>query len=112
MVYNFISILLSKDKLSNLLIFHNSFFKQKERLENFANLELSKSEFFILMTMQLNVPSIVCEGCAETITKAIESLDAEAEVKVNLEAKIVTIDSKSSLESIKQAIAARGHTVE
>ena len=64
------------------------------------------------MTTQLKVPSIVCEGCAETITKAIASLDAEAQVKVNLEAKIVTIESKSSLESIKEAITAEGHTVE
>ncbi len=78
----------------------------------FVNLELSKSDLFVTMTMQLKVPSIACEGCAEIITEAIESLDAAAQVKVNLEAKIVTIDSKSSLESIKEAITEAGHTVE
>jgi copper chaperone len=64
------------------------------------------------MALQLKVSSIVCSGCAQTITKAVQSLDAEAKVEVDLEAKTVTIKGKPSEESLKQAIAATGHTVE
>ena len=36
------------------------------------------------MAMQLKVPSIVCDGCADTITKAIIELDSGAQVNVNV----------------------------
>ncbi|MBD2305234.1 heavy-metal-associated domain-containing protein [Chroococcidiopsis sp. FACHB-1243] len=64
------------------------------------------------MSLQLKVPSIVCEGCAETITKAVKSVDAEAQVDVDVSAKTVKVEGSQSEESIKQAIAATGHTVE
>jgi copper chaperone len=64
------------------------------------------------MSLQLKVPSIVCEGCAETITKAIKSVDANAQVDVDISAKTVKVDGTQSEDSIKQAIAATGHTVE
>jgi copper chaperone len=64
------------------------------------------------MSVQLKVPSIVCEGCADTITKAIVALDAEAKVEVDLSTKMVSIEGKASETAIKDAIAAVGHTVE
>lgn len=64
------------------------------------------------MSLQLKVPSIVCEGCAETITKAVKSVDAEAQVDVDVSAKTVKVEGTQSEDSIKQAIAATGHTVE
>ncbi|NEP83167.1 MAG: heavy-metal-associated domain-containing protein [Okeania sp. SIO3C4] len=64
------------------------------------------------MAIQLKVPSIVCDGCADTITKAIKTQESEADVQVDLEQKIVTVETKASEESIKQAIVAAGHTVE
>ncbi|NEO58608.1 MAG: heavy-metal-associated domain-containing protein [Okeania sp. SIO3B5] len=64
------------------------------------------------MTMQLKVPSIACGGCADTITKAIKTQESEADVQVDVEQKIVTVETKASEESIKQAIVAAGHTVE
>nr|WP_242038274.1 heavy-metal-associated domain-containing protein [Chroococcidiopsis sp. [FACHB-1243]] len=66
----------------------------------------------MVMSLQLKVPSIVCEGCAETITKAVKSVDAEAQVDVDVSAKTVKVEGSQSEESIKQAIAATGHTVE
>ncbi len=62
--------------------------------------------------MQLKVPSIACSGCADTITKAIKNLESEADVQVDVEQKIVTVEAKVSEESIKQVITASGHTVE
>ena len=64
------------------------------------------------MSLQLKVPSIVCEGCAETITKAVKSVDADAQVDVDVSAKTVKVEGSQSEASIKQAIAATGHTVE
>jgi copper chaperone len=64
------------------------------------------------MAVKLKVPSIVCEGCADTITKEIKTHEPEAEVTVDIKAKTVTVDTKASEESIKQMIAAVGHTVE
>ncbi|NJK27770.1 MAG: heavy-metal-associated domain-containing protein [Coleofasciculaceae cyanobacterium SM2_3_26] len=64
------------------------------------------------MSLELKVPSIVCEGCADTITKAIQALDADAQVQVDLATKMVKVEGKPSEEAIKQAIAEKGHTVE
>ncbi len=64
------------------------------------------------MSLQLKVPSIVCEGCAETITKALKNLDPEAKVGVELSTKTVTVDGKFSEHSMKEAITETGHTVE
>ena len=64
------------------------------------------------MSLQLKVPSIVCGGCAETITKAVKSVDADALVDVDVSAKTVKVEGIQSEESIKQAITATGHTVE
>ena len=64
------------------------------------------------MAILLNVPSIVCAGCADTITKAIQTVESEASVNVDVAAKTVTVEAKASEESIKQAIVATGHTVE
>jgi len=64
------------------------------------------------MAMQLKVPSIACSGCADTITKAIKNHESEADVQVDVEQKIVTVEAKASEESIKQVITDAGHTVE
>ncbi|MCU0517529.1 MAG: heavy-metal-associated domain-containing protein [Oscillatoria sp. Prado101] len=64
------------------------------------------------MALKLKVPSMVCEGCVETVTKAIKTVDSDAGVNVDLEKKTVSVESQVSEESIKQAIVATGHTVE
>ena len=64
------------------------------------------------MTMQLKVPSIVCTGCAETITKEIKKHYPNSSVNVDLEAKTVTVETEASQESIAQLITGVGHTVD
>ncbi len=63
------------------------------------------------MSMTLSVPSIKCDGCAETITKEIKVHDADATVKVDVENKTVEVDSGMSESSVKQAITSSGHEV-
>ena len=62
--------------------------------------------------LKLKVPSMVCEGCVETVTKAIKTHEPNAKVDIDLDSKKVSVDTKASEESIKQVIVAAGHTVE
>ncbi|MBD1938429.1 heavy-metal-associated domain-containing protein [Microcoleus sp. FACHB-68] len=64
------------------------------------------------MALKLNVPSIVCQGCADSITEAIKTIDPDASIQVDVPGKTVTLDSQAAEESFKQAITAIGHKVE
>lgn len=64
------------------------------------------------MALQLKVPNIVCDGCAETITESITTMEPDAKVEVDVKAKTVTVESAASEETIKQAITAAGYTIE
>ena len=64
------------------------------------------------MALKLNVPNIACDGCAETITESIHTVEPDAKVDVDVKAKTVTVEAQASEESIKQAIVAAGYTVE
>ena len=64
------------------------------------------------MTLQFKVPSMVCEGCVDTVTKAIKTQDSEATVKISLDDKQVNVETSLSKESVTKAITAAGHTVE
>ena len=64
------------------------------------------------MNITLKVPTIACDVCAKTITKAIQNLDNNAQVKVDVEEKIVTVDTEKTAENIKEAIIDAGHEIE
>ena len=63
------------------------------------------------MTVKLTVPSILCEGCVETVTKAIQSVDAQASIRVDLATKEVSIETIASLADLTAAIDEVGHEV-
>jgi copper chaperone len=63
------------------------------------------------MTIQIQVPSIACEVCAQTITKAIKNKYSEAQVNVDVLNKIVTVDTDASETAIKETIQGAGHTI-
>ena len=64
------------------------------------------------MTIKLKVPSMVCDGCVNTITQAIATQEPEAQVDINLDSKEVVVETAASEASIRQIIVAVGHTVE
>nr|2XMM_A Chain A, SSR2857 PROTEIN [Synechocystis sp. PCC 6803]2XMM_B Chain B, SSR2857 PROTEIN [Synechocystis sp. PCC 6803]2XMV_A Chain A, SSR2857 PROTEIN [Synechocystis sp. PCC 6803]2XMV_B Chain B, SSR2857 PROTEIN [Synechocystis sp. PCC 6803]2XMV_C Chain C, SSR2857 PROTEIN [Synechocystis sp. PCC 6803]2XMV_D Chain D, SSR2857 PROTEIN [Synechocystis sp. PCC 6803]2XMV_E Chain E, SSR2857 PROTEIN [Synechocystis sp. PCC 6803]2XMV_F Chain F, SSR2857 PROTEIN [Synechocystis sp. PCC 6803] len=64
------------------------------------------------MTIQLTVPTIACEACAEAVTKAVQNEDAQATVQVDLTSKKVTITSALGEEQLRTAIASAGYEVE
>jgi copper chaperone len=63
------------------------------------------------MTVNLTVPSIMCDGCAQTVTKAIQSVDAQAQVSIDLARKQVSIETTASLTDLTTAIGEAGHEV-
>ena len=59
--------------------------------------------------MNITVPTIACEGCIDTITKAIHQLDAAAVVKGDIPSKSLAIETQASEAEVKAAIAKVGH---
>lgn len=64
------------------------------------------------MTVQLKVPSMVCSSCVKSVMNALKRLEEDANVNIDLENKIVSIDGKSSEDAIRNAIRAIGHMVD
>ncbi|AFY38460.1 Heavy metal transport/detoxification protein [[Leptolyngbya] sp. PCC 7376] len=60
--------------------------------------------------IEIQVPSIVCEGCGSAIAKAIESKQSDAKVSVDLDNKTVTVETTASEAELKSIIVAVGHT--
>ena len=56
----------------------------------------------------LDVSGIGCGSCVSKITKAIQSLDNEATVSVDLSASKVSVESSESPEQIRKAVEALG----
>lgn len=65
-----------------------------------------------MATLNLKVPSIVCDGCAKAISEEILTHESDAKVNVDVTGKTVQVETEASEESIKQMIVALGHTVE
>ena len=61
------------------------------------------------MTIELRVPSMACGSCGKTITKAIQSVDASAEVQTDPKSKQVKVETQAKESSIREAIAAAGY---
>ena len=62
--------------------------------------------------IQLTVPGMSCGPCARAVTTAVQSVDPEAEVSIDLGTKLVAIDSESDLEPIKAAIEEAGYKIQ
>ena len=58
------------------------------------------------------VNGMTCGGCARAVTNAVKSVDAAANVQVDLAAKRVTVDSTADAAKIRSAIEDAGYDVE
>ena len=63
------------------------------------------------MTINLKVPSMVCDGCVTTVKEAIMTQEPQAKVDIDLDTKQVTVETEASEASIRQMIVAAGHEV-
>jgi Cu+-exporting ATPase len=60
---------------------------------------------------QLTVEDMTCKHCVGRVTKAVQEVDQDARVDIDLPTKQVKIDSKADLDRIAQAIDAAGYPV-
>lgn len=63
------------------------------------------------MKLELSVPTMVCQVCADNITKAISAMDDRAEISIDLPEKKVTVETELSSSSLTQVIVDIGHEV-
>ena len=63
------------------------------------------------MILQLKVPKMACSACATTITKAVQTVDSDATVEVDLKTKAVTVQTAKSESEVRKAIASAGYPV-
>jgi Cu+-exporting ATPase len=60
---------------------------------------------------ELTVEDMTCKHCVGRVTKAVQDIDGEAKVDIDLPSKKVTIASQANLDRIVQAIDAAGYPV-
>ena len=63
------------------------------------------------MKQVFDVQGMSCNHCAKAVTKAVQQLDAQAQVQVDLAGKKVEVESTQAREAIAKAIADEGYTV-
>lgn len=63
------------------------------------------------MTIQITVPSMVCQACVKTITNEIKANTPSAIVEADLTQHQLTVDADLNLEQVKAMIVAAGHEV-
>ena len=56
--------------------------------------------------MKFYIPNMSCGGCARGVTRAIQNVDANAKVNVDLESKWVDVDSSAQTNSLAAALTA------
>lgn len=64
-----------------------------------------------MSVIELNVPSIMCDGCVSAVTAGIQKQDPAAKVVADVETKLVKVETVADAASIRQAILAAGHEV-
>ena len=62
--------------------------------------------------LTFKVSDMKCENCAAKISESIQAIEPKAKINVDLDSKLVTVDSGASDESIKKAVVTAGFNVE
>lgn len=60
---------------------------------------------------EFHVEGMSCGGCVKGVTKAVQAVDSNATVDVDLKSKKVRVDSRASLEGISSSIIDAGYPV-
>jgi copper chaperone len=63
------------------------------------------------MQQQFHVEGMSCEHCVRAVTRAVQQLDAQAAVQVDLKAATVTVNSTQPRPRIAEAIREEGYSV-
>ena len=60
---------------------------------------------------ELKVDGMTCGGCVSSVKRALQALDANASIDVDLQSKTVKIDTAVELHAVKAAIEDAGYDV-
>ncbi|MEW6174708.1 heavy-metal-associated domain-containing protein [Stutzerimonas sp. KH-1] len=60
---------------------------------------------------EFKVSGMTCSHCERAVTQAIQTLDPQAQVQVDLAAGTVQVQSSASKQAIRQAISEEGYQV-
>lgn len=63
------------------------------------------------MQQQFQVQGMSCQHCVKAVTRAVQQLDAQAIVAVDLQKAAVTVQSDAARERIVEVIREEGYTV-
>lgn len=59
--------------------------------------------------IEFKLPQMSCGHCVRSVTEAVQSVDPQAEVKVDLGAKTAQVESKAQRDAIARALAEAGY---
>jgi len=59
--------------------------------------------------IQFQIPAISCGHCVKAVTQAVQSVDAQAKVDVDLGSKQVKVESAAPREQLVQVLAEAGY---
>jgi copper chaperone len=60
---------------------------------------------------EIKVSGMTCGGCVKSITNAVKNIDSKANVAVNLNSQLVTIETEKEQSEMVQAIEDAGFSV-
>jgi copper chaperone len=59
--------------------------------------------------IQFSIPDMSCGHCVKAVTEAVQSVDAQAKVQVDLGTKQVRVESQAPREQLVHALAEAGY---
>ena len=59
--------------------------------------------------LKLKIPDMTCGHCAQTVEKAVKSVDPAAQVEVDLARKVVIIETTAPAQSIADVVRSAGY---
>ena len=59
--------------------------------------------------IELRVEGMTCGHCVSAVTRAVKAVDPEANVRVDLEAKRVGVEGRSSADALSRVLADAGY---
>ncbi len=59
--------------------------------------------------MELKIENMTCGGCAKSVTKAIQSVDANAKIETDPATRLVTIETAVSSDALQKVLEEAGY---
>jgi copper chaperone len=59
--------------------------------------------------MELKIENMTCGGCANSVTKAIQSVDPTAKIETNPATRLVTVETTATTAALQQVLEDVGY---